>query len=147
MHTSAISKQRTLIRKKMPSLIVTLFFLFAEILKADSDDPLIIVDQQEPVDETRLPNAHSAALVMSLILLCVVLYGIYRLCKAKCGKPKVPLTVSLGDNQSHIENSPEGLEEHIKEREAYLAIFGPKKNASNASGSVSRTEKDAEVGP
>ncbi|GBL76713.1 hypothetical protein AVEN_67737-1 [Araneus ventricosus] len=112
----------------MPATVFFICFCFlSEVLEAGSDDPLVIVDQQNAEEETRLPNAHSATFVMGFIFLCLFFYGVYRVCKCHCIQKKVPMTVNLDGDDTPVE----GLEKHIKEHNDYLAIFGPKKQNAN----------------
>ncbi|GFT94057.1 uncharacterized protein NPIL_148631 [Nephila pilipes] len=113
------------------SIIFTIcLYLLSEILEADSDDPLVIIDQQNVEEETRLPNSHSASFVMAFIFLCLLLYGAYRVCRCHCMHKKPPLTVNL-DAEAPSELEIKGLEKYIKEHDDYLAIYGPKKQDSN----------------
>lgn len=112
----------------------------SEIMEGNSGDPVLVVDQQqEPVDETKLPNSHSAALVMAFIFLCVFGYCAYRILKRKCCIQK--LSSSLSERHKDGDCAIEGLDDIIKQREDYLAIYGPKKNITSISGVVSRNEK------
>lgn len=114
-------------------------FLLPLIIQLEADDPMIVVDSEQPSEETRLPNSHSAALVMAFIFLCVLVYGAYRLCKQKCGRSKQQLTVAIGGQRSG--SDIQGLEQYREEREAYLAIYGPK-NIKSVSGIVSSKDKN-----
>lgn len=108
-------------------------------MAADSGDPVLVVDQEkDPVDDTKLPNSHSAALVMALIFLCVFGYCVYRVIRRKC---QCCLSTGLTATPKEEDYDIEGLEDIIKQREDYLAIYGPKKNINSISGAVSKSER------
>ena len=107
-------------------------------MEDSSGDPVLEIDQQQdPVGdgETKLPNAHSAALVMGFILLCVVSYCVYRILKRRC----CPVTELPPEEPKSSESSTE--ETAKKQHEAYLAIYGRKKNISTVSNAVSKNER------
>lgn len=110
-------------------------------------DPVLEIDQQQdPVGDgdTRLPNSHSAALVMGLILLCVFSYCIYRIARRKCC-PETELSSSMEDKKcSDAESTEDGVK---KQHDAYLAIYGRKKNVSNITGVISKNERTEIIVP
>ncbi|GIY46524.1 uncharacterized protein CDAR_490041 [Caerostris darwini] len=99
----------------------------SEILESDADDPLVIIDQQNAEEETRLPNAHSATFVMGFIFLCLFVYGIYRIYKCHCIHKKPPLSDPGNTGDDPSETATKGHEKYIQEHNDYLAIFGPKR--------------------
>ncbi|GIY69926.1 uncharacterized protein CEXT_172501 [Caerostris extrusa] len=86
----------------VPAIFVICSCFLSEILESDADDPLVIIDQQNAEEETRLPNAHSATFVMGFIFLCLFVYGIYRIYKCHCIHKKPPLSDpgNTGDDPS-----------------------------------------------
>lgn len=104
-------------------------------------DPVLEIDQQQdPVSdsETKLPNSHSAALVMGFILLSVFSYCIYRIVKRKCC-PETEMSTAVEDKKFRdAENTEDSVK---KQHDAYLAIYGRKKNISSISGVISKNER------
>ncbi|KAG8186228.1 hypothetical protein JTE90_008755 [Oedothorax gibbosus] len=103
-------------------------FLLCQTHLVRSNEPLLVVDPEETAETTKLPNAHSAAFVMGFILLCVLCYGLYRACRGHCGANKMPLTVNL-EVGTMEELGAKGLEDYITEREAYMAIYGSRRDS------------------